>query len=154
VWDNGEVLSRNHSGRAFHWAEAGKEAGKGPIARDMAMPGAWEGGGHEGKGMKASVGDLRELVGPMVRFTLTLTDDDGDPLMSYPGWTLNVYRDVQAPATKTSRGFYKRFTETSPAFERQLLEALEGFSEVEKVLGPKQERVRSRTRKIVGEAQL
>ena len=104
--------------------------------------------------MKASVGDLRELVGPMVRFTLTLTDDGGDPLMSYPGWTLNVYRDVQAPATKTGRGFWKRFTDISAPFEKQLLEALEGFPEVETVLGPKQSRVRSKTRKIVGEAKL
>ena len=104
--------------------------------------------------MKVSIGDLSELVGPMVRFSLTLNSDDGDPLMSYPGWTVNVYRDVLAPATKTSRGFYKRFTDITPAFEKQLLEALETFPEVERVLGPKQERATGKTRKIVGQKEL
>jgi hypothetical protein len=104
--------------------------------------------------MRCSVGDLTELVGPMIRFSLTLVDDDGEPLLSYPGWTLNVYREVNTPATRTSRGFYKRFSETSAPFERQLLAALEGFPEVERVLGPKQERVRSKNRKIVGQKEL
>lgn len=104
--------------------------------------------------MRVSIGDLRELTGPMIRFTLTLTSDDGEPLMSYPGWTLNVYRDVSCPATKTARGFYKRFTDISPAFEQLLLEALESFPEVERVLGPKQERIRSTKKKLVGEKQI
>ena len=123
----------------------------------MAMPGAWKSECQKGEGgqeVRVTVGELRELVGPMIRFSLTLTSDDGEPLMSYPGWTLNVWREVQAPATKTGRGFWKRFTDVSAPFERQLLEALEGFPEVDKVLGPKQQRVQSKTRKIVGEVKL
>jgi hypothetical protein len=104
--------------------------------------------------MQITIGDMREVVGPLVRFTLTLTDDKGEALMIYPGWTLNVYRDVQPPATKTAKGFWKRFTEISSVFERQLREALETFPEVERVLGPRQKRVRSQAQIIVGEKEV
>jgi hypothetical protein len=127
----------------------------------MAVPGPREGFGTTGEGkrrrtkkMRVSIGDLRELVGPQVRFTLTLTDDTGEPLMSYPGFTVNVYRDIQPPATRTAKGFYKRFTDISSPFERQLLEAVESFPETEQILGPRQEKIRSTKRKIVGEKEL
>jgi hypothetical protein len=104
--------------------------------------------------MKISIGDLRELVGPQIRFSLTITDDSGDPLLTYPGWTLNVWREIQTPATRTSRGYYKRFSEISEPFERQLLNTLESFPEVDRVLGEKQLRVKSTKKKIVGEKTL
>lgn len=101
--------------------------------------------------MKLSIGDLRELAGPKIRFTLNINDNDGNPLMSYPGWTFNQFREVETPATKTSRGFYKRFTEITEAFEKQLLATLEGFQEVNQILGPKLERVKRPVKKIKGE---
>lgn len=104
--------------------------------------------------MKLSIGDLRELAGPKIRFTLNINSDAGDPLMSYPGWTLNQFREVEVPATKTSKGFFKRFTQITEAFEGQLLEALEGFQEVETILGPKLEKVKRVVKKIKGEREI
>ena len=60
--------------------------------------------------MNTLVGQLSVLDGPMIRFAVILTDDNGNDLMIYPGWTVNVYREVWPPATKTARGSYKRFT--------------------------------------------
>jgi hypothetical protein len=104
--------------------------------------------------VKVSIGDLSELAGPLIRFSLTLTDDTGDPLLTYPGWTYNVYREVMTPATRTARGFYTRFSEASSVFEKQLRDALETFPEVERILGPKQEKVKNKTKKIVGVKEL
>lgn len=103
--------------------------------------------------MRVSIGDLRELTGPVIRFTLSITDDDGEPLMSYPGWTMNQYREIETPATKTSRGFWKRFTQVTDAFEAQLRTALEDIPETAKILGPKLEKV-LRVRKIKGEREI
>jgi hypothetical protein len=107
--------------------------------------------------MKIKVGQISALDGPMVRFAVILTVDDGEELMIYPGWTLNRYREVQPPATKTARGFYKRFTEISIVLAWMLLEALQqGFPAIEEILGPKQERglEKGTKKKIAGEVKI
>jgi hypothetical protein len=91
--------------------------------------------------MKIVVSQLSVLDGPMIRFAVILTDDGGNELMIYPGWMLDVYREVHPPATRTKGGWLTRFTEVSCVFEDQLLEVLQqAFPEIEEILGPKQKR--------------
>lgn len=105
--------------------------------------------------MKLSIGDLRELTGPKIRFTLNINSDGGDPLMSYPGWTINQFREIESPATKTNRGFWKRFTVITEEFEKTLLDTLESFQETDQILGPRVERPeKPRARKIKGEREI
>jgi hypothetical protein len=86
--------------------------------------------------MKILIDDVQEIVGPKIRFALTFVDDDGEPLLTYPGWTLNQKREIASPATLTRYGKYHRFSSISPRFEVLLRGAVESFEEVEKVLGP------------------
>lgn len=105
--------------------------------------------------MKLSIGDLRELTGPKIRFTLNINSENGDPLMSYPGWTLNQFREIESPATKTNRGFWKRFTVVTEEFEEVLLATLESFPETFQILGEKLTRPeKKRARKIKGEREI
>jgi hypothetical protein len=107
--------------------------------------------------MKFTVCDLSALKTKdetYVRFVVRFSSDAGEVLMHSAGWTLNRYRDVQPPATKTARGFYKRFTEISSVFETLLLQALERFPEVEEILGPKLKRISSAKTVIEGEVEI
>jgi hypothetical protein len=89
--------------------------------------------------MKLSVNDLREIANkegyPMIRFSVTLAEDDGTPLWTNEGWRLTTERVILPPSTMT--GHFRSFTKfniISEKFHDMLLRALVKFPGVEEVL--------------------
>jgi hypothetical protein len=96
--------------------------------------------------MKISVKDCSVIKVPTkkapepetrVRFTVTLAADNGEPLMSIAGFTIDKDRRVRPPSTRIRfSGAPMQFIHLSPFLEQQLQGALETLPDVRSTLGP------------------
>ena len=93
--------------------------------------------------MKIFIGDLSALKvasGPRVRFSVTHVDSDGEPVVTYKGWTMDQKRRIAPPAARAHSGGYFRFSDVSEKFAdglRKILTTDPTLSRiVESVLGP------------------
>jgi hypothetical protein len=72
-----------------------------------------------------------------VRFSLTLAEDDGEPLLTIDGWTVDRNRVVRPPYTrgKFSTG-YVTYQHPSKPFLERITAAVMSVPDVDVILGP------------------
>lgn len=76
-----------------------------------------------------------------VRFSIALQDDDGLPLFTWAGWTIDEYRTIREPGARVM--FNDRivsFTHVSKRFQEQLAAAIESRPDVVRILGPRKKK--------------
>ncbi len=94
--------------------------------------------------------------GPCIRFSVTVADDTGEPLITQSGFMLDNRRKVIPPRTRVKFGRMAQFTVVSPKFETMVREVAGAIQEVQEILGPLPEEDAEREAKKlhVGEVKL
>lgn len=90
--------------------------------------------------MKIFVRDLRDLGEHRVQFSITLADDNGEPLVTQRGYTIDWDRAIRPPATRTKYGKVLAITDLAPKFEESIKRAVLEMEGVEDVLGQRPEK--------------
>ncbi len=94
---------------------------------------------EEEEQVKLFLRDWSEVITPSgkcVRFSVTIADDTGDPLVTQEGFLLDSRRKVMCPKTRVRFGKMVQFTKVSQKFEIMVREVIAGLPEVLEVLGP------------------
>lgn len=76
-----------------------------------------------------------------VRFSVTYAEDDGTPVSTELGWTVDTERHIRVPANRTFQGRYYPIVEPSDDLLRRLGEGLEKIKFVHDTLGPQVEQI-------------
>jgi hypothetical protein len=83
--------------------------------------------------MRVSINNLQEIMTkqftPLIRFSVTVMDDNGEPLWTSKGWRLSWDQAVLPPASG-----YQVWHQVTEKFEDMLRTALKGFPGVRKML--------------------
>ena len=93
--------------------------------------------------MRRYIRDLQVIEvkdGRRVRFSVTYAEDDGTPVVTEKGWTIDMERVVRPPSTKTRFGKYYKLVDASVDHIERLTKALADMPEVIEILGPVVER--------------
>lgn len=94
--------------------------------------------------MKISINELKGLetkLGPRVQFTVTFAEDDGEPVDTTYGWTMDMSRKIWIPASRTGWGKYYPMHAPSDKLLERLAGGLIAHEQVDRILGPQVEGV-------------
>ena len=71
----------------------------------------------------------------VARFSVTITNDDDEPLLTIVGWLYDAWRKLQPPRAKTGWN-YISVVKLYPDFIKKLKDHLENVPEIQKILQP------------------
>jgi len=108
--------------------------------------------------MKIFIRDITTVqtkTGPRVRFSVTYAQDNGEPVATERGWTIDAGRDLHLPATRTSFGRYYPMVEASDWLLEKVKAGILTVPQVERVLGPQVVGITPDAREVIeGEVEL
>lgn len=96
--------------------------------------------------MKLFIRDLSSILvrdERRVRFSVTYADDDGEPVATELGWTIDQDRHIRPPANRTFQGRYYPVVEFPQKTYDRIHAAVSDMKFVNEVLGPKVEKIDS-----------
>lgn len=76
-----------------------------------------------------------------VRFSVTYAEDDGEPVATEIGWTVDANRVIRGPAVRSQWGKYYPVVEMSDKWLQRITVAVEKLKFTAKVLGPRVEEI-------------